>query len=119
MIFSAHCIPRGPPCEITGLPESTSGVELTTANEPLRTLALGKLPRFTRFSRLKISHLASIRELAPTRKDLRMLRSHCESPGSRAELRPQVPSFPFAGVPKAAAAFVMNGSDVVEFAGYK
>src|SRR5205823_6518841 len=41
----AHCIALGPPCAMTGLPASTSGVEFTIANEPLRVLVLGKLPR--------------------------------------------------------------------------
>src|SRR5438093_10852619 len=123
MIFTAHCIARGPPCAITGLPESTSGVEFTTANEPLRTFApeplLLKLPRFTRLRMLKISHRASI--LAPPDRwnDLRMLMSHWASPGCRAEFRPHVPIVPGAGVPNACAAFVMNGSDVVELAGYR
>src|SRR5436309_2341061 len=109
MIFTAHCIARGPPCAITGLPASTSGVELMIANAPLRTFVLGKRPRFTRFRMLKISHRASILALPDRWNDLRRLRSHCAIPGKRAELRPQVPSLPAAGVPNAAATFVMNG----------
>src|SRR5262245_11760964 len=117
MTFTAHCIARGPPCAITGLPASTSGVELILANEPLPTFVVGKLPRFTRLSRLKISHRTS--SLAPldSGNDLRMLRSHWARPGSRAEFRPQVPRRPAAGLANACAALVMNGSTSVELAG--
>ena len=76
MTFTAHCIARGPPCAIPGLPASTSGVELIFANEPLPTFVVGKLPRFTRLSRLKISHRASILAPLDTWNVLRTLRSH-------------------------------------------
>src|SRR5262249_4498315 len=63
--LTAHCIARGPPCAITGLPASTSGVDWIGPNRPLRTfdeVFAGK-PRLTRFSRLKISHRAWMRAL--------------------------------------------------------
>src|SRR5262245_22423336 len=94
---------------MTGFPASTSGVELMIANDPLRTLVFGKLPRFTRFRMLKISQRASIRVPPETWNDFRRFTSNCASPGNRAELRPHVPNLPAAGVPKAADAFVMNG----------
>src|SRR3954464_4246672 len=117
MIFTAHCIALGPPCAITGLPASTSGVELIFANDPLVTFVVGKFPRFTRLSRLKISHRASILVPPDRWNDFRMLMSHWASPGSSAEFRPQLPIVPAAGRPNACSAFVMNGSTFVELAG--
>src|SRR5262249_37911756 len=112
--FTAHCIARGPPCAITGLPASTSGVDAIVPKELLRTFVLCAEPRLTRFSRLKISHRAWMRVFAFTLNVLMMFRSHCASPGSRALFRPQVPSMPGAGSPNACDAFVMNLSGFVK-----
>ena len=112
--FKAHCIDRGPPCAMTGLPESTSGVEPMVPNRPLRTFVLCADPRLTRLRRLKISHRACRRALPDRWMSLMMFRSHCARPGSRALLRPHVPSWPVAGVANACAAFEMNFSGLVK-----
>ena len=51
----AHCIARGPPCAITGLPASTSGVDWIVPNNPLRTLdeVFAGKPRFTRLEQVE------------------------------------------------------------------
>src|SRR5687767_3336103 len=98
---------RGPPCEITGLIASTSGVEAIVPKTPLRTLVDCSPPKLTRFRTLKISH----RNCRLTRLLMRVFlsseRSHWDRPGRRAELRPQVPSRPGAGSPNAWDAFVI------------
>ena len=51
--MTAHCIARGPPWAITGLPASTSGVDAILPNEPLRTFVLSGNPELTKHLGLK------------------------------------------------------------------
>ncbi len=74
----------------------------------LRTLLLCRVPRFTRFVTLKISHRAWSRAPLWSLNSFRMFRSSCAIGGRRPLLRPQDPMVPLAGVAKAVAAFVMN-----------
>ena len=76
-------------------------------NEPLRTLVLRKLPRFTWFVTLKISHRAWMREVPRSLNSLTKFMSNCANLGPRAESLPHEPNLPTAGTANAWAAFVI------------